>query len=330
MIATYYTEPIIECENVIKIYAPKNTNKSKDLETIALQGVNLQIYRGEVVGIVGESGSGKSTLLSLLGQNASPTAGKVIITGRNTSIMEDTERNRLRLKTIGRIWQQPSKNLVPYLSAVENVQLAIKFSNEGKNEQRKRAEELIALVGLSHRASHLPVELSGGEQQRVAIAIAMANRPKIILADEPTGELDTETAVDIYYQLDRIRKEFGTTVLIVSHDSDIHNYVDRILNVSDGIITDKENPDATSNRLVPVQEKHDFFCDVDADGHIELPQTFFDHVGSVRKFRISIQDNALTMTPVEYVDDPSPNEELPGQNGKKRSIRTFLRKRSRK
>src|ERR687891_2964872 len=185
-------EALIVCDNLVKIY------KVANLEVVALQGLDLLVERGEFVALIGASGSGKSTLLNILSGLDVPSAGRAIVAGHVIGEMEAHERTEYRRRVIGFVWQQSARNLLPYLSARENVELPMLLDGHPAAERMKRARELLELVGLSDRADHRPQRLSGGEQQRVSVAVAIANRPAVLFADEPTGELDSETAQQIF------------------------------------------------------------------------------------------------------------------------------------
>ena len=187
-----FSGPLIVCESLVKIY------KVADLEVVALQGLDLIVEQGEFIALVGASGSGKSTLMSILGGLDEPSAGRAVVAGHLLSQMGSAERTRYRRGVVGFVWQQTARNLLPYLTARENIELPMLLEGMSRAEQRTRADELLALVGLSDRAEHKPAQLSGGQQQRVAIAVSLANRPSLLLADEPTGELDTATAGEVF------------------------------------------------------------------------------------------------------------------------------------
>ena len=218
---------MIELRGVFKIY------KVGDNYVYALKNINLFISKGEFVAIMGPSGSGKSTLLHLIGCLDIPTKGDVIIIGKNTRKMSDNELAELRKNTIGFVFQQ--YYLFPNLTAIENVEIPMIFNNISINKRREKAMELLKKVGLEHRAHHLPSKLSGGEQQRVAIARALANNPEIILADEPTGALDTKSADIVMNILSKLNDE-GKTVIVVTHDPKVASYADRIIVILNGEI----------------------------------------------------------------------------------------------
>jgi len=222
------SRPIIELKNVSKVY------ELGKVKVEALSNINLKIYAGEFLAIVGKSGSGKTTCLNLIGCLDLPTTGKIKLLGRDISRLKDRELSKIRGKTIGFIFQM--FNLIPTLTALENVILPMIFQGIDKKERVERAKKLLKLVGLEKRMNHRPNELSGGEQQRVAIARALANEPKIILADEPTGNLDTKSGEVIINLLERINREKGTTLVMVTHDMELANRANRIVKLEDGRI----------------------------------------------------------------------------------------------
>ncbi|MDZ4763777.1 MAG: ABC transporter ATP-binding protein [Chloroflexota bacterium] len=200
----------------------------------ALRGVDMEIYSGEMVGIVGPSGSGKSTLLGLIGGLDSPSGGKIEIDGIDITRMSEDRLTEIRNEKIGFVFQ--FFNLIPTLTALENVVLPIQFARKARVNPNKRAKELLTLLGLHDRLNHRPAELSGGQQQRVAIARAMANNPPLVLADEPTGNLDTESGAVVLAALRQVQREVGTTVVIVTHDTSLAALTDRVLTLVDGRI----------------------------------------------------------------------------------------------
>jgi putative ABC transport system ATP-binding protein len=208
-------------------------------EVVAVAPTNLEIRRGEYVAIVGPSGSGKTTMLQLLGALDRPTGGEILFEGEPLERMGDRELARLRRTTIGFIFQQ--FNLIPTLTARQNVEVALAPLGAGGAERRERADELLGQVGLSPRAEHLPSELSGGEQQRVAIARALANEPRVLLADEPTGNLDTATGDELMEHVERLWRDRGLTVILVTHDRSIAERAPRVIRMRDGAIVRGED-----------------------------------------------------------------------------------------
>jgi putative ABC transport system ATP-binding protein len=223
------TDAIVEARRVSKTFPMAAA------PVTALDDVTLRVNAGEYVAVVGPSGCGKSTLLHILGCVDVPTSGEVAFAGRTVAALSDAERSRLRLQDIGFVFQRFF--LLPMLSAWENVELPQAENGVARVERTKRTEELLAYVGLAHRASHRPSELSGGEMQRVAIARALANRPKLLLADEPTGELDQRTGEQIVELLDRLHQD-GTAVVVVTHDSSVAGRAGRLLTMRDGRIVE--------------------------------------------------------------------------------------------
>ena len=234
-------EPFILCDGLVKIY------KIAGLEQVALRELNITIEKGELMSIVGASGSGKTTLMNILGGLDRPSAGRVRVDGNDLLRMTDSQLNKYRREKVGFVWQQSSRNLISYLNAVENVMLPMTVAGLSHNK-RRRADELLDLVGLDQRKHHQLSELSGGEQQRVAIAVALANHPPLLLADEPTGEVDTMTAQLIYDTFRHLTREMGITTIIVSHDPAIAKQVDRVVAIRDGMLASETVRQARDKR----------------------------------------------------------------------------------
>ena len=219
-------EKIIELKDVWKIY------KMDEVDFPALQGANLEVQKGEFLAIVGPSGSGKSTMLNAVGALDVPSKGEIFLDGKNIAHLYESDLAQIRGKKIGFIFQ--SFHLIPSLSALENVMLPMTFQGFSREERLKRGKELLAAVGLGDKLNNLPSQLSGGEMQRVAIARALANNPEVILADEPTGNLDSRTGIEILGLLKKLNKEERKTLIIVTHDEKISKEADRIAYLEDG------------------------------------------------------------------------------------------------
>ncbi|MCL2216467.1 MAG: ABC transporter ATP-binding protein [Defluviitaleaceae bacterium] len=218
---------VIVAENLVKIY------KTKDIEVLALQGLDLAIERGEIMAIVGNSGSGKSTLLNMIGGLDKPSAGKLFVDGKDLFKLEDLVE--YKTVTVGFVWQNNARNLIPYLSALENVMMPMQFNTVSPIKNKKaRALDLLELTGMGKRAKHRLSQLSGGEQQRAALAVALANHPTVLLADEPTGSVDTRTTEVVMDMFRAVNKELGTTVVIVTHDPEVSKKVERVVAIRDG------------------------------------------------------------------------------------------------
>ena len=287
-------EAYIVCEDLFKIY------KIADLEVVALRGLDLKVRRSEVVAIVGASGSGKSTLLNILAGYDAPSAGRVSVGAKDLLRMTPNDVETYRRDEVGFIWQQTSRNMFPYLTAIENVALPMMLTFTSPTERRKRAEDLLELVGLSHRMGHTPEKLSGGEQQRVAIAVALANHPPLLLADEPTGELDDATAAEILDLFGAINNELDTTILIVTHDPDIAYKVGRVVMIRDGKMATEVRRRVTYQRLSGAAETDqplEEFILVDGSGRVQIPRDIIDRLKIGARARIDAVDGKVTLTP---------------------------------
>jgi ABC-type lipoprotein export system ATPase subunit len=278
----------IVCENVVKIY------KVADLEVVALQGLDLLVEEGEVIAIVGASGSGKSTLQNILGGVDLPTAGRVEVAGRELVTLTERERTLYRRRVVGFVWQQTARNLLSYLTAAENVELPMTLEGVGRGTRRQRVDELLELVGLAHRADHRPDALSGGEQQRVAVAIALANGPSVLLADEPTGELDTDSANQLFETLRAVNGELGVTIVVFTHDPLVSEQVQRTIGIRDG-----RTATETLRRHGPgadglVAEE---LAVLDRSGRLQLPREYLSALGLDRRVRLVLERDHVAILP---------------------------------
>lgn len=286
---------MVFCENLVKIY------KTKDIEVVALQGLDLVIEKGEMMAIIGNSGSGKSTLLNMLGGLDRPSAGKLMIDGKDLLKFSDKQLVKYKLDTVGFVWQNNARNLIPYLTALENVELPLIIS--GKLQSRARALEILEMVGLSHRKNNKLSQLSGGEQQRIAISIGVANHPKILLADEPTGSVDTKTSnmiLDIFRDLN---KSLGITIIIVTHDRQISKKVDRVVAIRDGrtsseFLRSKSYSEELSEiGIAAGEETHVELAVLDKAGRLQIPKEYLDILGMAgkNKIRVEIENNKIIL-----------------------------------
>ena len=284
----------IVCEDLFKIY------KIADLEVVALRGLDLKVEMGELMAIVGASGSGKTTLLNILGGLDVPSAGKAIVGERNLLKMSDRDLVSYRRQDVGFVWQQVGRNLVPYLSVYQNVELPLILLGWSRKKRRQRTEEMLEAVGLGHRMHFQPDRLSGGEQQRVAIAVALAHNPPLLLADEPSGELDSQTAETILEVFRSLNETYGVTVVIVTHDIRIIYQVDRIVTIRDGRTSLEAIRKSNLNQPdVGSIEGHDEFVILDDVGRLQLPKEYIDTLNLKGRVRVLLSENHLTVWPEE-------------------------------
>jgi ABC-type lipoprotein export system ATPase subunit len=281
----------IVCDNLVKIY------KVADLEVVALQGLDLAVEPGELIAIVGASGSGKSTLQNILGGLDTPTAGKAEVAGFDLTSLSSRDRTFYRRRVVGFVWQQTARNLFPYLTAAENVALPLVLDGMGGRDRRDYAHELLERVGLAERAAHHPHELSGGEQQRVALAIALANRPKVLLADEPTGELDSESADELFSSLRAINEALGVTVIVLTHDPLVSTQVNRTIAIRDGRTSTetlrRAELDETGEHRIIAEE----FALLDRVGRLQLPREYVETLELERRVRLALERDHVGVWP---------------------------------
>lgn len=285
---------MILADNLVKIY------KTSELEVMALQGLDLTVKEGELLAVVGNSGSGKSTFLNMLGGLDQPSAGKLFVDGRNLFTMTEKELVEYKRDTVGFVWQNNARNLLPYMSALENVMTPMRFTSEKK--RKERALELLELVGMSAKKNSRLNQLSGGEQQRIAIAIALANHPRLLLADEPTGSVDRQTADYIIDVFNRLNREWGQTILIVTHDVELAKRVPRVVAIRDGKIsterTAKVIPDASGFEAGSTKElEQEEFAILDRHGRVQLPEHLLReaHIED-RKVKMEVKDGKIVIT----------------------------------
>ena len=305
---------MISCENLVKIY------KTIDTEVLALQGLDLEVADGELIAVIGNSGSGKSTLLNILGGLDTPSAGRVEVAGTDILRLDAKGLVSYRRNTIGFVWQNTARNLVPYLTALENVELPMQIA---RHRARDWAKELLEMVGLSHRERSRLDQLSGGEQQRVGIAIALANRPPVLLADEPTGSVDTHASHAIMSVFRRFSRELGTTVVIVTHDRQLARDVDRVVAIRDGKTSSEfvlkesyraalaaEESSLGAGTAVAragpgTEETHEEFILLDRVGRLQLRREDMELLGikANSRLRVTVEDGRIVIRPA---DDPAP------------------------
>ena len=295
------TEPdyIVRCDGLVKLY------KTSEVEVMALQGLELEIERGELIAIIGKSGSGKSTLLNMIGALDVPSAGKVYIDGIDLAQASTKELEEIRRNKIGFVWQKSSQNLYEYMTAVENVESLLYYDKMSKKERREKALSLLEEVGLSDKANSFPKEMSGGEQQRVAIAAALIRDPEILLADEPTGAVDSKTSDMIQNLFRKLNRDRGITVIIVTHDINLANKVNRVVMISDGrVTTEKIMKDKYREKIEESEESgfdmsivHEEFSVVDKAGRLKLSDEIREQIGlTSSRVKVEVIDGKVVIS----------------------------------
>lgn len=287
----------IECRDLFKLY------KRAELEVVALRGLDLDVETGELIAIIGASGSGKSTLMNVLAGLDRPSAGQVRVGSRDLLDISDSELVMYRRLDVGFVWQATARNLVPYLNVIDNIELPMAMAGTSTSDRHSWSGELLSSLGLGDKAKRLPYQLSGGEQQRVAIAVALANRPALLLADEPTGELDTQTASEVFEMLRVLNRTYHVTVVMVTHYPGVTHFVDRVVNIRDGRISSESYSSPTFQRDGDRVEEE--YLVVDRAGRIQLPQELSDQFRLGGLAKASLEDGAVTIKPVG--ERPRPN-----------------------
>ena len=279
----------IDCQDLFKIY------KRADLEVVALRGLDLSVEAGELIAIIGASGSGKSTLLNILAGLDRPSAGQVLVGSRDLLDVSDSDLVMYRRSEVGFVWQATARNLVPYLSIADNIELPMALAGQPAKSRRAWAGELLDSLGMAGKSGRLPHQLSGGEQQRTAIAVGLANKPRLLLADEPTGELDTENADNIFEMIRSLNREFGVTVVTVTHYPGVAKFVDRVVHIRDGRIGSETftRPDYRPEGGTVEDE----YVVVDQAGRLQLPQEYADRFRRGGLAKIQSEGGQITIEP---------------------------------
>jgi ABC-type lipoprotein export system ATPase subunit len=272
---------MVESQNLVKIY------KAFNLEVVALQGLDLHVPRGEMLALVGPSGAGKSTLLNILGGLDEPSAGKCYVAGVDLTRLTRQDRLLYRRRIVGHVWQQTGRNLLSDLTLLDNVLVPMIVAGYPTGRQKRRAKELLELVGLKDRMTHKPERLSGGEQQRGALAVALANEPPLLLADEPTGELDSVTAQSVLNLLRQLNEDLMLTTIVVTHDPKVAESMDRSVAIRDG---------RTSTEVVHAEAAEETVI-IDGVGRLQIPKPLLEAVPFGGRARVMLGDGHLELWP---------------------------------
>jgi ABC-type lipoprotein export system ATPase subunit len=286
-------EALIACESLVRIY------QSGPVEVQALQGLDLLVERGEMVAVVGASGSGKSTLLSILAGIDAPTAGRARVGSWDLLSMSRKDRVRYRRHTVGFVRQQTASNLVPYLTARQMVDLPMTAARVPVRTRRARSVELLTALGVGDLADRRPAALSGGQQMRVAIAVALANEPRVLFADEPTGELDTATSAEVFAALREVNHNLGVTIVIVTHDPEVSGHVERTVAIRDGRTSSevlRRTATAEDGGTHVIAEE---YAVMDRAGRIQVPRDYREALALTRRVRLALEPDHITIRPDE-------------------------------
>jgi len=281
----------IECSDLVKIFS------AEGVEVQALQGLTLQVDSGELTAIVGASGSGKSTLLAILTGLEVPTAGKAVVAGHDLLTMTSAERTRYRRETVGFVWQQTARNLLPYYTARQNIAMPLRLAGVHRSQRAERTEQLIELLGVGDFADRRPAQLSGGQQQRASIAVALANEPEVLFADEPTGELDEDNSQLVFEALGAVNRELGVTVLIVTHDEEVSTKVRRTVQIRDGRLSTEVHRSTETDEHGQEQHRSREFVVLDRVGRLQLPQEYVRSLGLSGLVRVELADDHAQVHP---------------------------------
>lgn len=297
-------EADIFCADLVRIFRVPSRS-GPGVEVQALQGLNLRVEPGELVALVGASGSGKSTLLSILSSLDAPSAGVARVAGHDLLSMKEKERVQFRRHSVGFVWQQTTRNLLPYLTAAENIAAALVVAGRiSATERRRRITELLDLLDVSHCAARRPEAMSGGEQQRVAIAVGLANRPRVLLADEPTGELDDTTSAQVLEAMRAVNRELGVTTLIVTHDPGVSEHVARTVQIRDGRTSTEVLRSTRRDQAGAEEQIAEEYAVLDRVGRLQLPDDFVAALHLRERVRLALEPDHVGVWP----GSPSPSD----------------------
>lgn len=289
----YGHDALIVCDRLVRIFT------AQGVEVQALQGLDLLVQQGELMALVGASGSGKSTLLNILAGLDTPTAGAASVAGFDLLALDAGARLRYQREVVGFVWQQTSRNLLPYLTALQNVVLPVRLAGrvKGRKARADRATELLEMMGVGYCADRRPQQMSGGEQQRTAIAVALANHPSLVLADEPTGHLDSATAEQVFGAFRTVNEQLGTTIVVVTHDQAVATAVDRTVAIRDGRTTSevlrRTSVDDEGRTTVHASE----YATVDRSGRLQLPRDFTHALEIRNRVMLELEPDHIAVRP---------------------------------
>jgi ABC-type lipoprotein export system ATPase subunit len=306
--ADYGAGALIVCDRLVRIYT------GEGIEVQALQGLDLVVAAGELTALVGASGSGKSTLVNILAGLDTPTAGAVRVASHDLASMSSRQRLGYRRSVVGFIWQQTARNLLPYLTAAQNAELPLRLAGAARSARRKRAAELLDLLGVGYCAGRRPDQMSGGEQQRVAIGVALANSPSVLLADEPTGELDSATAASVFGALQAANTELGVTVLVVTHDPAVSSMVRRTIAIRDGRTATEtlRHGDADDSGALGHAVE---YAVLDRAGRLQLPREMTETLGMRDRVRLEAEPDHIGVWPDRPGSPATAPAGIPAEDG---------------
>ncbi|WP_416978490.1 ABC transporter ATP-binding protein [Streptomyces sp. T028] len=293
----YGHDALIACDRLVRIFSGRGSGGGEAVEVQALQGLDLLVREGELMALVGASGSGKSTLMNILAGLDVPTAGAARVAGRDLLTMDGKARLRYRREVVGFVWQQTARNLLPYLTAAQNVALPMQLAGVRRGKRAGRAEELLAMLGVADCGDRYPRQLSGGQQQRVAIAVALANAPSVLLADEPTGELDSATGQQVFAAFRRANEELGTTIVVVTHDQAVAGEVRRTVAIRDGRtsaeVLRRTEVDEEGRESLVARE----YAMLDRAGRLQLPAEYTAALGMADRVLLELEEDHVQVWP---------------------------------
>jgi ABC-type lipoprotein export system ATPase subunit len=300
---------VIWCDRLVRIFT------AGGVEVQALQGLDLRVGQGELTALVGVSGSGKSTLLNILAALDVPTGGQARVAGHDLLTMGPRDRLAYRRRTVGFVWQQTSRNLLAQLTAAENIELPMRLAGADRGSRRARAGELLELIGLADCRDRLGPQMSGGEQQRLAVAVALANQPQVLLADEPTGELDSQTAGEVFAALRTVNAELGVTVLIVTHDEMVSSQVRRTVAIRDGRISTEVLRRAETGVDGDEAEVSEEYAVLDRAGRLQLPGDYMRALDLRDRVRLALEPDHVQVWPDDTPGRPGPGDAAEADGG---------------